>query len=150
MKKTTLRNATLTMEQAFNELVDPSPKKTELTEAIKFFKNACAYCGKRLTDLHWDHINPASKGGTNQIQNRVPSCKECNSQKGNGPWRDFVRQKNSAMESAINKWINKSAIQRQPNDIHIIALRGELDDHINSFKNFYKRAQKIISDQHSQ
>lgn len=150
MKKTYLRNATLTMEQAFNELVDPSPKKADLAKAIAFFNDSCAYCGQQLDNPHWDHINPASKGGTNQIQNRVPSCRPCNLQKGNGPWRDFVRQKNNAMESAIDIWINKSETQRQPNDVHIKTLRGELAEHINSFKEFYERTRKTISDQHSQ
>jgi endonuclease I len=138
------------MEQAFDELVDPSPTKRELAEAITFFKNSCAYCGEQVTKPHWDHVIPASQRGTNQIHNRVPSCDQCNSKKGNRPWRDFVRQKNKAMESAINDWINESEIQRQPNDVHIRTLRGELAEHINSFKNFYERTRKTISDQHSQ
>ena len=138
------------MEQAFNELVEPSPTEMELAEAITFFNNSCAYCGEQVTKPHWDHVIPASQRGTNQIRNRVPSCDQCNSKKGNRPWRDFVRQKNKAMESAINEWINESEIQRQPNDVHIRTLRGELAEHINSFKEFYERTRKTSSDQHSQ
>jgi hypothetical protein len=149
MKKTTLLNATLTMEQAFNELVDPQPTKGELAEAITFFNNSCAYCGEQVTKPHWDHVIPASQRGTNQIRNRVPSCDPCNLKKGNRPWMEFVGEQNKGKIKAINDWIKKWGTQRQPINGDTETLRGELANHINSFKSFYKRAQKIISDQRS-
>jgi endonuclease I len=150
MKKTTLLNATLTMEQAFNELVDPSPTKGELKAAITFFKNSCAYCGEQLTKTHWDHVIPASQRGTNQIRNRVPSCDQCNSKKGNRPWMEFVGEKKKRRKEAINDWIKKWGTPRQPSNGDIAILRRELAGQIASFTDFYERAQKVISDQHSQ
>ena len=40
----------------------------------------CQYCGASAPDvlLHIDHINPVSKGGTNDIVNLVTSCESCN------------------------------------------------------------------------
>lgn len=40
----------------------------------------CQYCGKSAPDiiLNVDHINPVSKGGTNDIFNLITSCYECN------------------------------------------------------------------------
>lgn len=40
----------------------------------------CQYCGKSAPDviLNVDHINPASKGGTNDMFNLITSCFECN------------------------------------------------------------------------
>lgn len=46
-------------------------------------KFTCRYCGRSpLEDievkLHCDHIVPSSKGGTDELENLVTSCKECN------------------------------------------------------------------------
>jgi len=150
MKKTSLKNATLTMRQAFDELVHPSPTKAEQKEALTFFNNSCAYCGKQLTEPHWDHIIPASEGGLNQIQNRVPSCKKCNLEKRNRPWMKFVGEKNKSMKTAIDKWIENCGHQRQPNNGDIASLRDELTGHIKSFEEFYKRARNNISNRRSQ
>ena len=40
----------------------------------------CQYCGRKAPDveLHIDHIIPKSKGGTNESENLVVACAECN------------------------------------------------------------------------
>jgi 5-methylcytosine-specific restriction endonuclease McrA len=45
----------------------------------------CQYCGNHppIVVLEVDHINPVSKGGTNEIDNLVTSCFDCNRGKGN-------------------------------------------------------------------
>lgn len=45
----------------------------------------CQYCGKKPpeTELVIDHVNPVANGGTNDIDNLVTSCFECNSGKSN-------------------------------------------------------------------
>lgn len=60
-------------------------KRKSLSKKIRFevFKRdsfTCQYCGKSAPDviLHIDHIEPVSKGGTNEIFNLVTSCSDCN------------------------------------------------------------------------
>ncbi|MBW2596963.1 MAG: HNH endonuclease [Deltaproteobacteria bacterium] len=40
----------------------------------------CQYCGRRAPDveLHVDHIIPLSRGGTDDLDNLVTACSECN------------------------------------------------------------------------
>lgn len=47
----------------------------------------CQYCGKTPPNiiLELDHINPVSKGGTDDINNLITSCFECNRGKNNIP-----------------------------------------------------------------
>ena len=47
----------------------------------------CAYCGTRMHPfgtLTMDHVVPRCKGGPDTIDNLVPACQACNSEKGNG------------------------------------------------------------------
>ena len=42
----------------------------------------CWYCGKELDgDFQIDHANPRRNGGSDDIDNLLPSCKVCNSKK---------------------------------------------------------------------
>ncbi len=45
----------------------------------------CQYCGEEFpfVDLTLDHVIPSSRGGTNEWDNLVASCKKCNQRKGN-------------------------------------------------------------------
>lgn len=60
------------------------PKKVRF-EVFKRDKFTCQYCGAKAPDavLHVDHIQPVSKGGTNDIMNLVTSCDSCNGGKSN-------------------------------------------------------------------
>lgn len=44
----------------------------------------CAYCGDNLCeeDFAVDHVYPRSLGGSNHIDNLMPSCHSCNASKG--------------------------------------------------------------------
>ena len=54
-------------------------------EVFKRDSFTCKWCGKSSPDvvLNVDHIEPVSKGGTNEILNLITSCFECNSGKSN-------------------------------------------------------------------
>ena len=57
---------------------------------------ACVYCDRPAQT--WDHLNGLVRGGKysghgHTVGNLVPACKECNSQKGNKDWKQFVHQK---------------------------------------------------------
>lgn len=56
---------------------------------------SCVYCTRPAET--WDHLTGLVKdsllhGYGHQIGNLVPSCRDCNSRKGNKPWRSFVEQ----------------------------------------------------------
>ena len=40
----------------------------------------CAYCGReiRFRDMQVDHMKPKAFGGTDDIENLMPSCRTCN------------------------------------------------------------------------
>lgn len=38
----------------------------------------CAYCGDRGGKLECDHVHPISRGGSNDIDNLITSCRACN------------------------------------------------------------------------
>lgn len=52
-------------------------------EVFKRDKFTCQYCGEKAPEvvLNVDHINPVSKGGTNEILNLITTCFSCNSGK---------------------------------------------------------------------
>ncbi|MBA7603671.1 hypothetical protein ES703_10786 [subsurface metagenome] len=69
-------------------------KKGKITPSLILKENkmlvegecCCAYCGSKES-LQWEHIIPKSRGGPDNIDNMVQSCKECNCKKGSkGPF----------------------------------------------------------------
>ena len=65
-------------------------KRTPISKKLRFeiFKRdgfSCQYCGNTppQVTLEIDHIKPVSKGGTNDINNLITSCFDCNRGKSN-------------------------------------------------------------------
>jgi hypothetical protein len=58
------------------------PKMTRF-EVFKRDSFTCQYCGRKSPDvlLVIDHVEPVSKGGTNDILNLITSCRDCNAGK---------------------------------------------------------------------
>jgi 5-methylcytosine-specific restriction endonuclease McrA len=42
----------------------------------------CGYCGDDIGPMHVDHIVPLIQGGSNDIENLITACRECNCGKG--------------------------------------------------------------------
>lgn len=85
------------IRRALREMVDRSPSSREITTVWEFFKNSCAYCGKRLKreqkEGHLDHLIADAKGGLNHISNRVLSCATCNEkEKLDKDWQFFLAE----------------------------------------------------------
>lgn len=49
---------------------------------IARYESCCAYCGKRTSELHRDHVIPVARGGRHAVGNIVPACPSCNRSKG--------------------------------------------------------------------
>lgn len=47
-------------------------------QVFKRDKFTCQYCGRSGVELEVDHINPVANGGTNDIDNLITACKDCN------------------------------------------------------------------------
>jgi hypothetical protein len=72
-------------------------KKTRF-EIFKRDSFNCRYCGSGTANgsiLNVDHVIPVSKGGTNDMENLVTSCFECNSGKSNRSLNDLKSVKNT-------------------------------------------------------
>ncbi|VXD25625.1 hypothetical protein PL8927_900023 [Planktothrix serta PCC 8927] len=71
-------------------------------EIFKRDKFTCQYCGKKAPNviLHLDHINPVSKGGTNDLLNLITSCIDCNLGKSDRTLADttIIDRKRTQME----------------------------------------------------
>jgi len=62
-------------------------------ELLEQFKSCCGYCHTPLTykNKTYDHKTPLSRGGTNYIENLIPSCRPCNARKHTRTYEEFVK-----------------------------------------------------------
>lgn len=58
---------------------------------LKLSAYLCFWCGRELWDKHVtkDHLQPLSRGGSDDITNVVPACRSCNSRKGSKTADEF-------------------------------------------------------------
>jgi 5-methylcytosine-specific restriction endonuclease McrA len=56
----------------------------------------CLYCKDELTpeNISADHIIPVSKGGNNAKVNLVACCKDCNGERGDRDFQEYLKRKN--------------------------------------------------------
>lgn len=54
--------------------------------------DACFYCGQRAEQMHDDHMNPLSRGGTDHWWNLVRACAPCNLRKGAKTAQEFIEE----------------------------------------------------------
>ena len=83
------------------ELYDPKHEY----RAIKYqrkadFDHCCAYCGDLPIFLTIDHVIPRSQGGTNEPNNLLPACKNCNESKGSKSLSTWYTHKNHRYTAA--------------------------------------------------
>jgi 5-methylcytosine-specific restriction endonuclease McrA len=106
------------MRRSLRAVVDPHPSDEEVAEVRRFFGGLCAYCGTSVAlgakDMHLDHLESETTGGSNHISNRVPSCATCNEkEKRELPWLRFLDRKAASPEvretrkKKILAWISR-------------------------------------------
>ena len=68
------------------------------TSTKDYFSHRCAYCGAE-TELLIEHAIPINKEklGEHRLGNLVPSCKQCNSNKGSRDFREFLEGNTAAI-----------------------------------------------------
>lgn len=93
--------------------------KDEWEECKKYFNHRCAYCDLKIEDHFIQHRRKTILGdfhrehlihdGANNLSNCVPSCKSCNSSKGDFIFEDWYLVHREFSEERQNKmydWIN--------------------------------------------
>jgi hypothetical protein len=96
----------------------PIGKKTRF-EVFKRDSFTCAYCGGSPpeTVLELDHIDPVSKGGTNDINNLVTSCFDCNRGKGATPLSSIPATLSENLSAMMEKEDQVKAYRKFANQI---------------------------------
>ena len=96
----------------------------------------CQYCGRTppAVRLHVDHVLPVAKGGTNEDENLVTSCSDCNHGKHTRKLeRGQVPQDFAAMAEDAGERAKQLAAYRKG----LAALRAELDSSIDLVGNAF-------------
>lgn len=70
----------------------------------------CQYCGRKAptVELHVDHIIPVAKGGTNDFNNLITACYECNRGKFT-KMPSYIRSAQTTKTARINAVITEQA-----------------------------------------
>lgn len=75
------------------------PKVGQVDELLHFFNSECCYCGVGISkkSISLDHLIPMNKGslGLHAWGNVVPCCQQCNNEKQQKVWCDFLDAKAS-------------------------------------------------------
>ena len=80
-------------------LAAPGFTSAEWRELVRQHDGRCAYCGEAIR-VGPDHRIPLSRGGSNAIENVLPSCPDCNKRKYTLTEREFrVRLLNERLRS---------------------------------------------------
>ena len=73
------------------------PKVAQKEELLEFFNHQCCFCGILIDkkSLSQDHLIPMNKSslGLHAWGTVVPCCSQCNNEKQQKPWREFIKLK---------------------------------------------------------
>lgn len=73
------------------------PKVAQKKELLEYFNYQCCFCGTPIDEksLSQDHLIPMNKSelGLHAWGNVVPCCKDCNNEKQQRPWQEFLHAK---------------------------------------------------------
>jgi hypothetical protein len=81
------------------------PKVGQKKELLEYFDYQCCFCGTSIDENSFsqDHLIPMNKAmlGLHAWGNVVPCCKDCNNEKQQRPWQEFII--NKAGDDAITR-----------------------------------------------
>jgi len=85
-------------------------RPVSMKEVDRLFPDAsCYYCGGKAESV--DHLVPRSKGGSNDLSNKVPACHLCNQMKGNMLLEEFVARLERILQTVRSKKVIQFPIQ---------------------------------------
>jgi 5-methylcytosine-specific restriction endonuclease McrA len=86
------------------------PKVGQKDELLKFFNHSCCFCGVEINrkTMSQDHLIPMNKSslGLHAWGNVVPCCRECNNEKQQRPWDEFIISKSGVNANERKNRIN--------------------------------------------
>ena len=99
--------------------------KTKRAEVYSKFHGKCAYCGSELEIDNWqvDHLHPRQNGGTDAIENLLPSCRICNHYK-SGLLIENFRERMQKLHKQLSE-INTVRVAEQYGLITVSPFRGK-------------------------
>lgn len=114
-------------------------------EMVAFFGNSCLCCGCKFPDDDRptkDHIVPRISGGTDDISNLQPLCRQCNSSKHATHSTDYrLKHFDSIPEDLREKWFNRNPKITQTKPKHEAKTKLHYDlDHDIDFELRFKEA----------
>lgn len=83
-----------------------SPTKEQRKLIYQMYDGRCAYCGCELEfkDMQVDHFNSVyAYDGNNEIENYMPSCRQCNFYKSTGTVEQFRQNLKETMLKGLKK-----------------------------------------------
>lgn len=99
----------------------PISKKIRF-EVFKRDSFKCQFCGKAAPEiiLHVDHIDPLSKGGSNDIMNLITACENCNQGKGARKLDDnsVVLKSKKQADAANERRLQLEMMMQWRNELH--------------------------------
>jgi len=129
-----------TINHAFASAMAPHDEYSEKTgvailkelECVKDGHINCVYCGLVEAET-WDHLfalvkNNEPSGYGHKYGNLVPSCRSCNSRKGNKDWRaanEIINANNPAQKAKVNRVISKHIELHPPNGKIVVGVQKE-------------------------
>lgn len=95
----------------------------------------CQYCGKPATG--YDHILATSRGGTDEDENKIPCCKDCNQIKNDKPVVDFLNNYRERINDKIvtaNEKLKKFVTLCNVTNRYTVTLRNAIEEDIEEEK----------------
>jgi len=94
------------------------PKEPHMMEFQRLFPGQpCFYCGDAPNSV--DHVIPRSRGGSNDLSNKVPACFPCNQMKSNMTIEEFAaRMKRILRTLSDRKLIQFGEVLQWPGRIY--------------------------------
>jgi len=89
-------------------------------EVRAMFDGRCGYCGEDMDSMHIDHIKPIKRGGTDDLENLMPSCSVCNNYKYTGDI-EYFRNK---IADCIRKSRNSSVSFRMAERYELVIIKS--------------------------
>ncbi len=108
------------------------PTKIQKITLLELFDYVCCYCGRTIDEktISQDHLIPLNKAslGLHAWGNVVPCCKECNNEKQQKQWKEFLGTKAKGSTYKQREKIIKGFVKKmdyQPN-LHIDEFANNL------------------------